>query len=181
MIKATAVEVSIHIFSPNVSGSKPTWTIVTGSCVISSSSNASGSSACEAAAPAWYMPRARARLCASRGDNGGGKEGVDTLLSSVMKTRRNTQPMSWLGQCWLLEEGASIEAAVQVEEDMATPSQDLENPVNSSRHACRIYRAVHMAYLGCGLWCNQTSPFGLLRLLAHEPGVLLGKAGTHAL
>ena len=86
MINVTAVEASIHIFSPDVSGSKPAWTIVTGSCVVSSSSNASGSSACVAAAPAWYMPRARARLCVSHDDAGGSEDGVDTLLSSVIIT-----------------------------------------------------------------------------------------------
>lgn len=100
IISVTVIEASIHDFSPDVRGSKPAWTIVTGSCVEVSSSHASGSSACATAVPAWYMPRARARLGGSPDDGGGSEEGAVALLSSAILSRRSTPPLSGPGPWW---------------------------------------------------------------------------------
>ena len=103
IISVTAVEASIHDFSPDVRGSKPAWTIVTGSCVEASSSHASGSSACATAVPAWYMPRARARLGGSPDDAGGSEDGAVALLSSAIISQHNTPPLSGPRPWWSWE------------------------------------------------------------------------------
>lgn len=103
IISVAAAEASIHDFSPDVRGSKPAWTIVTGSCVEVSSSHASGSSARATAVPAWYMPRARARLGGSPDDAGGSEDGAVALLSSAIISRHNTPPLSGPGPWWSWE------------------------------------------------------------------------------
>lgn len=103
IISVTVIEASIHDFSPDVRGSKPAWTIVTGSCVDASSSHPSGSSACAAAVSAWYMPRARARLGGSPDVAGGSEEGAVALLSSAIISWHSTPPLSGPGQWWSWE------------------------------------------------------------------------------
>lgn len=57
----------------------------------------------------------------------------------------------------------------------------LAHSLSGTRCTGRASLAVLLAYMGCGLWGTQKSHFGLLRLLAHEPSILLSKASTNTL
>ena len=57
----------------------------------------------------------------------------------------------------------------------------LSHTLSGTRCTGRTSLAVLLAYMGCRLWGTQKSHFGLLRLLAHEPSILLSKASTNTL
>lgn len=78
--------------------------------------------------------------------------------------------------------GSPSEAAIQVEEGRTCQAScTLAHSLSGTRCTGRASLAVLLAYMGCGLWGTQKSHFGLLRLLAHEPSILLSKASTNTL
>ena len=78
--------------------------------------------------------------------------------------------------------GSPSEAAIQVEEGRTCQAScTLAHPLSGTRCTGRTSLAVLLAYISCRLWGTQKSHFGLLRLLAHEPSILLSKASTNTL
>ena len=78
--------------------------------------------------------------------------------------------------------GSPSEAAIQVEEGRTCQAScTLAHPLSRTRCTGRTSLAVLLAYISCRLWGTQKSHFGLLRLLAHEPSILLSKASTNTL